>query len=130
MKGNVRAGTKPELMLRRLLREAGLPGYRLHWKQAPGTPDIAYPGRKVAVFVNGCFWHRCPHCSPAMPKSHADFWVRKFVRNQERDARTVRELEAAGWRVLTLWECQLRNGPADAIAAVSALMAKDGPLTI
>ena len=55
MKGNVRTGTKPELVLRRLLREAGFPGYRLHWKKAPGSPDIAYPGRRVAIFVNGCF---------------------------------------------------------------------------
>lgn len=120
MKGNVRKGTKPELQLRRLLSEAGFPGYRLHWKQAPGTPDIAYPGRKVAIFVNGCFWHRCPRCSPAMPKSHSDFWGRKFMRNQERDARKVRELEAAGWAVLTIWECELRDDPARAVSRVTA----------
>ena len=93
MKGNVRGNTKPELQLRQLLREAGYPGYRLHWKQAPGTPDIAYPGRKVAIFVNGCFWHRCPHCSPPNPKSHSEFWETKFARNQERDARKVRQLD-------------------------------------
>jgi DNA mismatch endonuclease Vsr len=111
MRGNVRAGTKPELQLRRLLRDAGFPGYRLHWKEAPGTPDIAYPGRKVAIFVNGCFWHRCPHCLPAMPKSHADFWERKFIRNRERDERKTTQLEAAGWRVVTVWECELRDDP-------------------
>ena len=111
MKGNVRAGTKPELELRRLLREAGFPGYRLHWKQAPGTPDIAYPGRRVAIFVNGCFWHRCPHCTPPNPKSHSDFWEAKFVRNQERDVRKTRQLVDAGWRVITVWECRLRKDP-------------------
>jgi DNA mismatch endonuclease (patch repair protein) len=111
MRGNVRAGTKPELHLRQLLREAGLPGYRLHWKKAPGSPDIAYPGRKAAIFVNGCFWHRCPHCSPAMPKSHSDFWERKFARNRERDARKIAELEAAGWTSITVWECELEQRP-------------------
>ena len=83
MRGNVRAGTKPELALRRLLRQAGYSGYRLHWKKAPGTPDVAYPGRKLAIFVNGCFWHRCPLCIPPLPKSHAEFWETKFARNLE-----------------------------------------------
>ncbi len=111
MKGNIRANTKPERRLRELLRKAGYPGYRLHWKQAPGTPDIAYPGRKVAIFVNGCFWHRCPHCTPPHPKSHSEFWETKFARNLERDSRKVRQLEAAGWRVITVWECRLRDDP-------------------
>jgi len=122
MKGNVRAGTQPELRLRRLLREAGFPGYRLHWKQAPGTPDIAYPGRKLAIFVNGCFWHRCPHCSPAIPHAHADFWERKFIRNRERDARKVAQLEAAGWKTATIWECELRNRQTEVVDAISALL--------
>jgi DNA mismatch endonuclease Vsr len=122
MKGNVRAGTKPELRLRHLLREAGFPGYRLHWKQSPGTPDIAYPGRKVAIFVNGCFWHRCPHCSPEMPKTHSDFWERKFVRNQERDARKIAQLEAAEWRVVTVWECELRDAPEETTQRVSSIL--------
>jgi len=103
--------TKPELVLRRALREVGAPGYRLHWKKAPGRPDIAYPGRKLAVFVHGCYWHRCPHCGPSMPKTHTDFWQKKFERNQERDARKVRELEDAGWDVIVVWECQLKKDP-------------------
>ena len=119
MKGNVRTGTRPELQLRRLLREAGFPGYRLHWKQAAGTPDIAYPGRKVAIFVNGCFWHRCPHCTPPNPKSHSEFWEAKFTRNQERDARKTRQLEATGWRVVTVWECRLRQDPAAVIEEIA-----------
>ena len=120
MKGNVRTGTKPELELRRLLREAGFPGYRLNWKQAPGTPDIAYPGRKLAIFVNGCFWHRCPHCTPPNPKSHSEFWEAKFTRNQERDARKTRQLEDAGWRVITVWECRLRKDPDGTVRDVAA----------
>ena len=109
MRGNAAKDTKPELRLRAALRAAGFPGYRLHWRKAPGRPDIAYPGRKVAIFVNGCFWHRCPHCQPSMPKTNAAFWTRKFELNAERDARKTRELEAAGWTVFTIWECQTQS---------------------
>ena len=116
------------MRLRRLLREAGYPGYRLHWKQAPGTPDIAYPGRRVAIFVNGCFWHRCPHCTPPIPKSNSEFWETKFARNQERDARKVAQLEAAGWCVVTVWECELRDRPAEMVHRVlSALSHLESP---
>lgn len=108
MQANRGKDTKPELELRRLLREAGYPGYRLHWGKTPGHPDIAFPGRKIAIFVNGCFWHRCPHCQLPPPKSNAAFWEAKFVANQERDTRTEAQLEGAGWVVLTAWECQIR----------------------
>lgn len=102
-----------------MLRQAGLPGYRLHWKKAPGRPDIAYPGRRVAIFVNGCFWHQCPHCQPSAPKSHSDYWSKKFELNRERDARKTTELEAAGWTVVTVWECELRDNPDAAVAKVA-----------
>lgn len=121
MKGNRGRDTKPELQLRRLLREAGFPGYRLHWK-APGRPDVAYPGRRVAIFVNGCFWHRCPHCKPTEPTTHAEFWSKKFELNRERDIRKRRELEAADWTVITVWECQLRKDPTGVVAVVSAIL--------
>lgn len=114
MQGNKRAGTKPEMLVRRCLREAGLPGYRLQWKKAPGTPDIAYPGRKVAIFVNGCYWHRCPYCHPATPKRNAEFWEAKFARNVERDAQVTSELEELGWTVIVIWECQLKPAVIDA----------------
>ena len=103
--------TKPELLLRKALREVGASGYRLHWKKAPGRPDIAYPGRKLAVFVHGCYWHRCPHCNPSMPKTHTKFWTKKFERNQVRDTCKTRELEDAGWDVIVVWECQLKKDP-------------------
>lgn len=119
MKGNKGKDTKPELLLRRLLREAGYPGYRLHWKKAPGRPDIAYPGRKVAIFVNGCYWHRCPHCRPALPVSNAEFWEAKFVANEDRDARQTTQLEAVGWTVVTVWECRLSH---DAVAETARLV--------
>jgi len=110
MQANRGKNTKPELELRRLLREAGYPGYRLHWKKAPGHPDIAYPGRKVAIFVNGCFWHRCPHCNPSLPKTNTDFWKAKFASNTERDSRVEALLAADGWTVMTVWECRIDEG--------------------
>ena len=98
MKGNKRSNTKPELLVRERLRAAGLTGYRLQWK-VPGHPDVAWPGKKVALFVNGCFWHRCPHCKPSMPKSNVEYWVVKFERNVERDERSRAALEELGWTV-------------------------------
>jgi len=122
MQANRGKNTGPEMRLRRLLREAGYPGYRLHWKKAPGRPDIAYPGRKVAIFVNGCYWHRCPYCGPSAPKSNAEFWEAKFVANEARDARQVADLEAEGWTVVTVWECELRRKPDQVIDELIALL--------
>lgn len=101
--------TKPELRFRKALWHAGMKGYRLHYKKAPGKPDIAFPGRKLAIFVHGCYWHRCPHCQPSMPKSHSEFWKEKFRKNVERDERKRKALEDEGWRVLTIWECQIKE---------------------
>ena len=97
MKGNKRSNTKPELLERERLRAAGLTGYRLQWK-VPGHPDVAWPGKKVALFVNGCFWHRCPHCNLSLPKSNVEYWVVKFARNVERDEQSRAALEALGER--------------------------------
>ena len=107
MKANKGRDTGPEILLRKALRDAGFPGYRVNWKKAPGRPDIAYPGRRVAIFVNGCFWHRCPRCDLPLPKSHTDFWEKKFLSNVARDERKTRELEAVGWTVITVWECEI-----------------------
>jgi len=125
MRGNRGKDTKPEQRLRALLRGAGFPGYRLHWKGVPGRPDVAYPGRRVAIFVNGCFWHRCPRCQPAAPKSHAEFWERKFELNRERDDRKTRELLARGWTVVTVWECELRDCPQVALDRVTKVLRGD-----
>lgn len=113
MKGNKRSDTKPEMLVRERLRAAGLTGYRLQWKKAPGRPDIAFPGRHVAIFVNGCFWHRCPHCNPSVPKRNTEFWEAKFRRNVERDQRALAELEQLGWRAITIWECELKRDRID-----------------
>lgn len=116
MQGNKGKDTKPELLVRERLRAAGLTGYRLHWK-VPGRPDIAWPGKKVCLLVNGCFWHRCPHCQPRMPKSNVEYWVVKFDRNLERDERNLRELHEMGWTVHVIWECQLKKDKIDATMA-------------
>ncbi len=108
MRSNKRKDTKPELILRKALRDNGMSGYRLQWK-VPGRPDICYPGRKIAIFVNGCFWHRCPKCNLGLPKSNVDFWSTKFERNVARDARNYKTLEEAGWRVVVIWECEIKR---------------------
>ncbi|WP_241156584.1 MULTISPECIES: very short patch repair endonuclease [unclassified Adlercreutzia] len=114
MQGNKRRDTTPELKVRAMLRELGYPGYRLDWKKAPGHPDIAYPGRKIAIFVMGCFWHRCPVCDLPQPKSNVAYWQAKFDRNVERDARTRHALEEAGWKVVYVWEHELKKDQLEA----------------
>ncbi len=109
MRANKAKNTKPELLLRQALYDNGLRGYRLHWKKAPGRPDIAYPGKRIALFVNGCFWHRCPHCNPSFPKTNKLFWQKKFQANAERDKRKKKELKKEGWVVIVVWECQINN---------------------
>jgi DNA mismatch endonuclease, patch repair protein len=111
MSANRGKNTGPELLLRKFLRDVGEPGYRIHWEKAPGRPDIAYPGKRVAIFVNGCFWHRCPHCNPSTPKTHREFWQEKFTHNVERDRERKESLEKDGWTVLMFWECQIRKDP-------------------
>src|SRR6186997_1756480 len=103
MRANRAHNTLPELRLRRALREVGLGGYRLNWPKAPGRPDIAYPGRRIAIFVHGCYWHHCPKCYPSLPKSNPSFWQRKFELNFERDQRKRKALEGAGWIVEEVW---------------------------
>ncbi|GAB3929409.1 very short patch repair endonuclease [Mucilaginibacter myungsuensis] len=113
--------TDPEVKLRKLLWTKGLRGYRLNWKKAPGRPDIAFPGREVAVFVHGCFWHRCPICAHPLPKHNTEFWADKFGRNVARDKAKADQLTDLGWQVITVWECELKK---DAEAAADNIVAK------
>ena len=121
MMGNKSQNTKPEIRARRILREAGFPGYRLHWRidddegRYVCRPDITYPGRKLAIFVHGCFWHRCPTCNLGLPKTNADYWREKFERNVERDRRKELGLMNLGWAVHSIWECDLQGGLAQCI---------------
>lgn len=109
MQGNKRRDTKPEVLVRRMLREMGFTGYRCDWRKAPGRPDVAFVGRKLAIEIRGCFWHRCPTCSLSVPKKNLDYWEAKFARNVERDEQNLAALEEAGWKVLVLWEHQLKK---------------------
>ena len=127
MSANRAKNSTPELTLRKALWKAGLRGYRLHRRiRTSGSPpyqggvdafrgrggslssvrpDISYVGKKLAIFVHGCFWHRCPKCSYTLPKTNSAFWHAKFDRNVARDARKAEELRNIGWTVLTveLW---------------------------
>lgn len=106
-----RSGTKPELTVRSLLHVMGY-RFRVQMKGVPGRPDIAFPRRRKIVQVHGCFWHAHEGCATfRMPKSRTEFWEAKFARNKERDARLEQAARAAGWDVLTLWECELKDEP-------------------
>lgn len=101
--------TGPERSLRRLLTDLGY-RYRLQYANAPGRPDVAFPGRRKAIWMHGCFWHRHPGCRNArLPKSRREFWVPKLEGNRRRDLATQREARRQGWRTLVAWECELRN---------------------
>lgn len=109
MSANRAKNSKPEMLLRQRLWREGIRGYRLHYKRVPGRPDISFVGKKIAIFVNGCYWHRCPKCNYSKPKTNAEFWAAKFERNVARDNRKVSELQALGWQILTVWECELKK---------------------
>ena len=99
--------TKPELIVRRHLHEAGL-RFRLHRPDLPGKPDLVLPQYRCAVLVHGCFWHQHAQCDRARPPlSNAAYWGPKLKRNLERDRQARRELAALGWKVFVIWECQL-----------------------
>ncbi len=105
--------TKPELLVRRLVHGMGY-RYRLHRRDLPGSPDLVFPSRRKVILVHGCFWHRHPDPQCPLtrtPKSRPDFWLPKFEANHQRDLRNEAQLEALGWGILVVWECQLRHLP-------------------
>ena len=113
--------TKPEILVRKGLHARGF-RFRLHNRKLPGSPDIVLPKYGVAIMVNGCFWHGHKGCRYATrPKSNVEFWDAKIARNRHRDEVTTAHLEALGWTVITVWECELRknaglNARLDALA--------------
>jgi len=121
MSANKRGNTNPEIIFRAALREKGLIGYRLHWKKVPGSPDVAFPNKKLAVFINGCFWHRCADCKFPLPKTNKIFWQTKFKRNKNRDVKKVELLKKIGWKSVTVWEHEIKNNPGGAAKKVSKL---------
>ena len=111
MKGNRSRGTLPEMKLAEILEVRGLTGYHVNAPEFPGTPDFVFPVEKLAVFVNGCYWHRCPFCNPNFPKSNVDYWTTKFQRNRLRDSQNRADLRAMGWKPVVVWECILLKNP-------------------
>lgn len=102
--------TGPELSLRRALWAAGLRGYRKNVQRLPGRPDIVFGRARVVVFVHGCYWHSCPKCVGARrPSVNQAYWLPKLKRTQERDELNSRALQTIGYRVLVVWECDLRD---------------------
>lgn len=118
--------TGPELTVRRLLHGLGY-RYRLHRRDLPGSPDLVFPWRRVALFVHGCFWHGhdCARGARA-PKQNAAYWAAKIDRNRSRDVETERALAALGWRPIVVWECELKDRAALTARLVQALSASGG----
>ena len=104
--------TKPELFVRRALHALGY-RFRVHVRSLPGTPDVAFPRRRKAVFVHGCFWHRHGCGKTYAPKSRKQFWQRKFATNVARDKRAQERLARDGWRFFVAWECEIGVAPAE-----------------
>lgn len=100
--------TKPEVLLRKHLWNQGYRGYRIHNTDLPGKPDIAFKKRKVAIFIDGCFWHKCPECF-IEPKTNRDYWLPKIQSNIERDKKNQEALEALDWTVIRIWEHEIKN---------------------
>jgi DNA mismatch endonuclease (patch repair protein) len=101
--------TSPEVALRSLVHRLGY-RFRLHRKDLPGRPDLVFPGRRKVIFAHGCFWHQHPGCREGrIPGSRLDYWEPKLKRNQIRDAANIAQLEAQGWKVLVVWECELKD---------------------
>lgn len=101
--------SKPEVAVRSLLQKMGY-RFRLHVSSLPGQPDVVLPKYRSIVFVNGCFWHRHPGCKYAyMPKSRLDFWTRKFEGNISNDRKVGEKLKLLGWKVVTVWECEVKD---------------------
>ena len=101
--------TGPERAVRSLLHRAGY-RFRIHVPELPGKPDVVLPKYGTVVFVHGCFWHRHKNCKVAtMPKSHRKFWADKFARNVANDRKHLRQLRRLGWKVATVWACQLKH---------------------
>ncbi len=105
--------TKPEILVRRFLFAHGF-RYRLYRKDMPGKPDIVLPKYKTVIFINGCFWHGHSDCKYAsIPETNREFWLSKISGNIERDKNTVSKLESLGWRVIVIWQCQLKSKTKD-----------------
>lgn len=107
-----RANTMPERKVRRLLHQLGY-RFRLQWRCVPGRPDVAFPGRRKAIFIHGCFWHAHEGCpTHRIPKTRSEFWQLKFAKNRERDRRLMEDAKQLGWACIVIWECETTDSAA------------------
>lgn len=117
--------TRPERRLRSLLHQAGF-RYRLHHAGLPGKPDLVLPRYRTVIFVHGCYWHRHPGCkNTTTPRTRTDFWLAKFEGTVERDKRVTQELKSLGWRVITIWECELERDADAIVRRIRRLLTKE-----
>lgn len=116
------ADTKPEVLVRSWLFRDGF-RFRKNDRRLPGAPDVVLPRYKVVIFVNGCFWHRHRGCRYAyMPKSRIDFWTKKFAQNTVNDKLNRDRLEAMGWKVITIWECELKENMNEVMGNIETIL--------
>jgi DNA mismatch endonuclease (patch repair protein) len=114
--------TGPETRLRKLLWSHGVKGYRIHYN-LPGKPDIVLTKKKIAIFVDGCFWHKCPFCFQE-PETRKEFWMKKIQSNVDRDKRVNKQLKDDGWTILRFWEHDVRKNPDAIVKKVSEIIEK------
>lgn len=100
--------TSPEIVVRKLLFSLGY-RYRIHYRKLPGCPDIAFPGRKKALFVHGCFWHQHGCKKSNLPKTRQEYWTPKLLKNRERDVKNQAALKKIGWDFMVVWQCEIRD---------------------
>jgi DNA mismatch endonuclease, patch repair protein len=101
-------GTKPELIVRSFLHKNGY-RFRLHYDKLPGKPDVVLPRHKLAIFINGCFWHAHENCKYfTVPKTKSEWWINKLMRNKINDTRTLNAVKKTGWNVYIIWACELK----------------------
>lgn len=104
-----RKNTKPEMIVRSTAHALGY-RFRVAYKKLPGSPDVIFPGKRIVIFVHGCFWHGHEKCSLArVPKTNSEYWVQKVAKNSQRDARVIEELRALGWKSFLIWECETKD---------------------
>jgi DNA mismatch endonuclease, patch repair protein len=112
--------TGPEVKLRKLLWSQGIRGYRIHYN-LPGKPDLVFTKKKIAIFIDGCFWHKCPVCFQE-PKTRKEFWMKKIHSNVERDKKVNEQLKVEGWTVMRFWEHDIRKKPDNVIKKIKKKM--------
>jgi len=108
--------TAPEIKLRKLLWSEGIRGYRIHFK-LPGKPDIVFTKKKIAIFIDGCFWHKCPVCFQE-PETRKEFWMKKILSNIDRDVKVNTQLKEKGWTVIRIWEHEIKKNPCSVIETI------------